>query len=110
MDKTSWQRIITNNYTLPSQLSLAQLSNLLLSYLGSADAEWRKSIAYPILEQWIDRAYYTHEELWNIATRLLQNLTVGLGEEGTNTIFLRSYSILTLYQGVVLGNSSPCPE
>jgi hypothetical protein len=96
MDKTSWQRIIANDYTLPCQLSLAQLTNLLLSYLGSSDAELRESIAYPILEQWIDRAYYIHEELWNIATHLLQNLAVCLCEESTDTIFLRSYSILTL--------------
>jgi Protein of unknown function (DUF2785) len=96
LDKTSWQRIIVNNYALPSQPSLAQLTDQLLSYLGSTDAELRGSIAYPILEQWIDRAYYTHEELWDIATRLLQNLTVGIGEEGTDTIFLRSYSILAL--------------
>jgi Protein of unknown function (DUF2785) len=96
MDKTSWQRIIANDYTLPSQPSLALLTDQLLAYLGSSDAELRESIAYPILEQWIDRAYYTHEELWNIATHLLQNLTVGLGEEGADTVFLRSYSILTL--------------
>ncbi|HEV2660033.1 MAG TPA: hypothetical protein VGU68_05495, partial [Ktedonobacteraceae bacterium] len=90
MDKASWQYIITSNYALPSQSSLAQLTEQLLSYLGATDAELRESIAYPILEQWIDRAYYTHENLWNIATHLLQNLTVGLGEEGTDTIFLRS--------------------
>ncbi len=96
MDKASWQGIIANNYTLPSQSSLAQLTNLLLSYLGSTDPELRENIAYPILEQWIDLAYYTHEDLWNITTHLLQNLTVGLGEEATDTVFLRSYSILTL--------------
>ncbi len=96
MDKTSWQHIIANNYALPSHPSLVQLTDLLLSYLGSTDAELRESIAYPILEQWIDRGYYTHEDLWNITTHLLQNLIVGLGEEGTDTIFLRSYSILTL--------------
>ena len=61
MDKASWQRIIANDYALPSQPSLAQLTNQLLSYLGSTNAELRESIAYPILEQWIDRVYYTHE-------------------------------------------------
>ncbi len=107
MDKASWLRIIANDYALPSQSSLAQLTDQLLSYLGSTDAELRESIAYPILEQWIDRAYYPHEDLWNITTHLLQNLTVGLGEEGTDTIFLRSYSILTFVDVVAYDVKHP---
>ncbi len=96
MDKTLWRNIIANDYVLPEQQSLADLTSTLLSYLGSTDPELRESIAYPILEKWIDRAYYSCIDLWNMAGRLLHNFTIGLGEEGTDTIFLRSFSILTL--------------
>jgi len=96
MDKTLWRNIIANDYVLPEQQSLADLTSTLLSYLGLTDPELRESIAYPILEKWVDRAYYSCIDLWNMAERLLHNFTIGLGEEGTDTIFLRSFSILTL--------------
>ena len=35
-------------------------------------------------------------ELWEMATQLLHNLTIGLGEQQSETIFWRSFSLLIL--------------
>jgi hypothetical protein len=96
MDKTFWQSIIGNDYVVPIGYSVAVLTPELLSYLGSPSSELREEIAYALLDAWIHRDYYSHAELWEIAIHLLHNLTIGLGERQSDTIFLRSFSLLIL--------------
>lgn len=96
MDKTFWQRIISNENAVPIGYTVAALTPELLSYLGSPDPELRDETAYTILDAWINRGYYSHADLWEIAIALLNNLTIGLGEQLSDTIFLRSFSILIL--------------
>lgn len=96
MNRTFWQSIIDNEYIVPTGYSVAALTPELLSYLGSPDAELREGPAYAILDAWIHRGYYSHAELWEMATQLLHNLTIGLGEQQSDTIFWRSFSLLIL--------------
>ena len=96
MDKSFWQSIKANNYAVPDGFTIQMVTPVLLSYLGSPDFELRDDFAYRILIEWFDRKLYTHAELWQIAAQMLQNLTVGLGGKQTDTIFLRSYSVLML--------------
>ncbi|MEO8954461.1 MAG: DUF2785 domain-containing protein [Ktedonobacteraceae bacterium] len=96
MDKMFWQSIIDNEYAIPPEASVAALTPELLSYLGSVDPELREETTYAILDAWIHRGYYSHAELWKIATRLLHHLTIGLGEQQSDTIFWRSFSLLIL--------------
>jgi hypothetical protein len=96
MDKKFWQSIITNEYAVPMGFAVATLTPELLSYLGSPDPDLRDETAYTILGAWINRGYYSHMELWEMAIVLLNNLTIGLGEQQSDTIFLRSFSLLVL--------------
>lgn len=96
MDKTFWQSIMDNEYAVPMGYSVAALTAELLSYLGSPDPELRERPAYAILDAWIHRGYYSHAELWAMATQLLHHLTIGLGEQQSDTIFWRSFSLLIL--------------
>lgn len=96
MDKPFWQSIMDNGYALPMGYSVATLTAELLSYLGSPDPELREGPAYAILDSWIHRNYYFHADLWEMATQLLHHLTIGLGEQQTDTIFWRSFSLLIL--------------
>jgi hypothetical protein len=96
MDKTFWQSIIDNDYTVPPGYSIETLTPGLLSLLGSPDHDLREGPAYAILDAWIHRGNYSRPDLWNMATQLLHNLTVGLGEQHSDTIFLRSFSLLIL--------------
>src|SRR5579863_3697279 len=95
MDAPFWQTIIDNDYLLSPQQSTAALTPELLENLGSTDPERREQSA-TILEKWFNRGYYSPGELSQIIAQLSDNLTVGLGEHGTNTVLLRSFSALTL--------------
>lgn len=96
MDKAFWQSIIDNEYAIPPASSVQALTSELLSYLGSVDPELREGPAYAILDAWIHRDYYSHTELWKMAVQLLHSLTIGLGEQQSDTIFWRSFSLLIL--------------
>ncbi len=96
MDKAFWHSIVTNDYAIPSEPSLASMTAELLQYLGSTDSELRDELAYPILERWIDTGRYPPGELRSMARQLAHNLTVDLGEQESDTGFLRAFSILTL--------------
>lgn len=96
MDKTFWQSIRGNEYVVPMDYTVATLTPELLSYLGSPDPELRDETAYTTLDAWIHLDYYSNAELWEIAIHLLHNLAIGLGEQQSDTIFLRSFSLLIL--------------
>jgi hypothetical protein len=96
MDRTFWQSIVDNDYAVPTGYSLATLTSELLMQLGSTERVFREELVYPILDGWISRGYYSVADLSNMAIQLSHNLTKGLGEQGTDTVLLRSYSLLTL--------------
>jgi hypothetical protein len=96
MDRTFWQNIVANDYALPAGYSLASLTSELLMQLGSTKRVFREELVYPILDAWICRGYYPTDDLCKMAMQLSHNLTKGLGEQGTDTVLLRSYSLLVL--------------
>jgi len=96
IDNTFWQAIVDNDYLLPSPQTAAALTPGLLSNLGSTDPDVREQFSTTVLEKWLYRGYYTPAELSDIIRQLAANLTVGLGEQGTHTVLLRSFSALTL--------------
>ncbi|MEO8972664.1 MAG: DUF2785 domain-containing protein [Ktedonobacteraceae bacterium] len=106
MDKTFWQSIVDNEYALPPQQSVAELAPELLANLGSTDPERREQSA-TMLEKWVNREYYTSGELSRMTAQLSDNLTVGLGEHGTDTVLLRSFSALTLAEIVYYDYEHP---
>lgn len=107
MDKAFWQSIKDGEYRIPAGHSVAALTPELLGYLGSTDPDLREDAAYQILMEWIDRGSYSHTEMWEMATRMLRNLTVGLGEQGDDTVFLRAYSSLILTELVYFDLTHP---
>ncbi len=107
MNKTFWQTIVDNDYTLPTQHSVASLTPELLTNLGSTDPERREQSA-TMLEKWFNRDYHTPVELSDIIAQLSNNLTLGLGEQGTDTVLLRSFSALTLAEIVYYDYEHPC--
>jgi hypothetical protein len=106
MNKTFWQAIVDNDYTLPPQQSITELTPQLLAHLGSTDPEQREQSA-TILEKWFNQGYYLPAELSDIIAQLSNNLTVGLGEQGTDTVLLRSFSALTLAEIVYYDYEHP---
>jgi hypothetical protein len=97
MDKASWHKIIDNNYQLDQIDELNALTDELIGYLDSPDAELRDTIAYSVLARWIiSHQYYSDEQLTLMVERLIPKLSVSLGNHDDDTVFGRSYAVLVL--------------
>lgn len=108
MDKVFWQAVVTADFAVPAGHTVAELTPELLDFLGSTDIEVRDPFGYTVLAHWIIRdECYSPAELRSMRDKLLANLDVGLGENGTDTVFLRSFSILILSLIVYYDNQKP---
>ncbi|MHA1355486.1 MAG: DUF2785 domain-containing protein, partial [Candidatus Heimdallarchaeota archaeon] len=67
--------------------------------LGSPDTKIREN-SMEILWKWETRGILTEKELIELGKRLATNLSFGLGENGTDSVFLRLFSALNL-RGVI---------
>jgi Protein of unknown function (DUF2785) len=103
----SFLRFLVESHALPQGEWVRELTPELLSWLGSTDAELRDEFAYPILTGWIERGQYGPDELRGIMGQMLGNLGKGLGERGTDSVFLRSFSALILMEVVARDNAEP---
>jgi hypothetical protein len=107
MDAVFWQTIRDNDYAVPEDCEPADLTPELVGYLGSTNPVLRDSYAYAIMGYWIERGVYDDDELRGLAMQLVSNLAVGLGEQGSDTIFLRAFSALVLSEIVSRDNAEP---
>jgi hypothetical protein len=107
MDRSFWRVIANDENALPQGEWVGELTPELLGWLGSTDPELRDEFAYRILAAWIERGQYTPDQLRTMAKQMTANVDTGLGEEGTDSVFLRTYSVLILMEIVALDNASP---
>jgi hypothetical protein len=107
-DKAFWRAVAANKFAVPDGASLPELVGELAGALVSTDPEWRDDIATTTLTTWI----YQDRRLEPPALReLLEtwtgNLRTGIGDTGTDTVFLRSFSALNLATLAALDNDAP---
>jgi hypothetical protein len=107
MDRSFWRVIANDENALPQGEWVGELTPELLAWLGSTDAELRDEFAYRILAAWIERGQYGEEQLRTMAKQMTANLEAGLGEDGTDSVFLRTYSVLILMEIVAFDNANP---
>lgn len=107
MEKAFWLAIQANDFALPQEPSLPALSAELLGYLGALDPDLRDEIGYYTLATWIDRGLYTPTEMLAMADQMVANLQTGLGEQGSDSVYLRAFSLLVL--GELLGRDIKAP-
>ena len=96
MDKAFWQEVLEAKGVLRGGQDVPALTEELGGYLGSPDPHLRDGVAYPLLAQWVSEGRYSQSELLTMARQLTTNLQIGLGEEGTESVFLRAFSALML--------------
>jgi Protein of unknown function (DUF2785) len=95
MDREFWRGVLEAEGKLPDGHDLEQLTNELLGFLSSSDPELRDEFGFSILGNWIYvRHLYSPERLRSMVSSLKAGLQVGLGESGTDTVFVRSFSTL----------------
>jgi hypothetical protein len=110
LDKDFWKSIQNNDFAIPQGYTVEQLTPELLSYLGSPDPELRDDFTLPILAYWMYREHYSLTEKREMIAKLGANLTQGIGEDGMDSVFLRSFSALLLAEMVNLDNKHPYLE
>ena len=95
MESAFWDRVVAEGHKVPADRPLAELTAELTTMLGSADPYLRDEIAYPTLATWVSEGVYD-ELLEGLGDGMTAGLVVGIGEEGTDTVFRRSFSALVL--------------
>ena len=107
MNKFFWKTIQENSYAIPNDQTPTSLTAELLTYLGSTDPELRDEIAYKTFANFLERDYYSLEEIEIYIASLLANLEYGIGETDTDSVFRRSFSALLLAEIVHNDNKAP---
>jgi hypothetical protein len=95
MSLTFWERVRANGLKVPEDRPLSELTTELTAMLGDPNPAVRDGIAYPTLDTWIVQGVYD-DLLEGLGDGMAAGLTVGLGEDGTDTVFRRSFSVLVL--------------
>lgn len=107
MDKTFWQGIIHNDFALPGGHTIEDLTDELLGYFGSTDPLLRDEFGYAILVNWMEKGFIGPEILRGMIPKMIANLRMGIGEQDTNSVFLRSFSVLHLATLIAHDNENP---
>ena len=110
MEKEFWLSIARNDYVIPEGHRLQELTKTLFGYLGSTDPELRDDIAYIVYANWLKREMFTQEEVCAHVEELLANLDKGIGETESDSVFLRTFSVLLLAEIVHNDNKKPLLE
>jgi hypothetical protein len=107
-DKQFWKSIADHQYQVPKGESPASLIEDLTDNLGSPDPELRDDLVYGISAVWIYRdGLLSGDQLRTLARKCENNLTVGIGEQGSDTVLLRSFSALELSLIAAFDNKKP---
>ncbi|MDX1379122.1 MAG: DUF2785 domain-containing protein [Anaerolineales bacterium] len=107
MEKNFWITLAKNGYKIPEGHTLEELTETLFGYLGSTDPDLRDDIAYIVYANFLKREMYSQDEVRAHVNKLLANLQNGIGETGTDSVFLRTFSVLLLAEIVYRDNKSP---
>ncbi|QBD75698.1 DUF2785 domain-containing protein [Ktedonosporobacter rubrisoli] len=95
--KTWLQAYVQNGYQLPVDIEPLLFCKALLPNLGSPDPELRDKLTYTIMSQLIlDQHLLTVPQLEELLTICLdrEHLFYGIGKQGTDSVFMRSFSVL----------------
>ncbi len=107
MNRNFWTAIRAQGYRLPAGADLAALTDELLTMLGSPDGELRDDIAYATLATWVSEGRYDSQALLAMGEHMASSLTVGLGAQASDSVFLRAFSVLILGEIVALDAREP---
>ncbi len=110
MEKQFWVSIKENNYEFPVGHSVSHLTDELFSNIGSTDSELRDTIGLEVFYNWLKQGIYSVDDIRGFIARLCFNLQIGIGETGSDSVFLRSFSALWLALIVNNDNETPVME
>ncbi|GJM41257.1 MAG: membrane protein [Ardenticatenaceae bacterium] len=88
--------IADNEFALPEQANGMSRALEMLPHLGSADAELRDELIYSTLATWMLADKFEDDDLKTLLKQLITDahLFYQVGESGTDSVFMRSFSVL----------------
>jgi len=95
MVATDWTQVLANEYQVPDDRSLPELTAELTRMLGDPDPEARDGVAFPVLATWVSEGVYD-DLLIGLGDGMAAGLATGLGETDTDSVFRRTFSALVL--------------
>jgi Protein of unknown function (DUF2785) len=104
MTRAYWSQVKATGLGVPEDRPLAELTTELTTMLGSPDPHMRDGLAYPTLATWIDRGVYD-DLIVGLGDGMAAGLTVGLGEQETDSVFRRAFSVLVLAECIDRDNA-----
>jgi hypothetical protein len=107
MDKEFWISLAKDDYKIPEEHTLENLTEIIFSYLSSTDPELRDDIAYIVYANWLKREMFSMPAIESHVDQLLANLDKGIGETESDTVFLRAFSTLLIAEIVHNDNKKP---
>ena len=106
MSRAYWKQVHDDDFAVPTDRPLADLTAELTTLLGDVDPDLRDGLALPALATWVERGVYD-DLLRGLGDGMAAGLRVGLGETGTDTVFRRSFSVLVLGECIGRDNERP---
>ena len=91
-------RFITQQDYQATREEIQELVPVMLKFIGVPDSELRDKLIYSTLASWIYRGSFSSDELQELLQRALddEHLFYNLGEENTDSVFTRAFSVLLL--------------
>jgi hypothetical protein len=99
-----WRDVMRSGLEVPTDRPLDELTVELTTMLGSPDPAVRDGLALPALSTWIAHGVYD-DHLAGLGDGMAVGLRTGLGEQGTDSVFRRSFSAIVLSECVARANS-----
>lgn len=95
--KQQLQAIAADEYRVPDGADYWQLTQEMLVYLGAVDPELRDDLILTTISKWARAGRYSPDHYRAILATTFdqQHLFLGLGERESDTVFTRSFSMLT---------------
>ncbi|MFX1566961.1 MAG: DUF2785 domain-containing protein [Promethearchaeota archaeon] len=85
--------IAENNFQLPSEISLMEITPWVIDNLGNIDSDIREG-CLDILYTWIMNGEYDNTTLISLGDQLISLTHRGLGQETSDSVFLRAFAAL----------------
>lgn len=106
MSGVNWAQVHQDDFQVPADHTLSDLTTELTQLLGDPDPHLRDELALPVLATWIGRGVYD-DLLTGLGDGMAAGLRVGLGERDNDAVFRRSFSVLTLAECIARDNQRP---
>ncbi|MCP1181854.1 DUF2785 domain-containing protein [Paenibacillus sp. 1781tsa1] len=96
--KQKLQHIQSANRSINNEEQPYELALHMLKHIGSPDPVLRDELIYVIFATWIGQGVFSEDQLRHVLQLALddQHLFYGIGEQGTDSVFTRTFSVLLL--------------